>query len=235
MYHSTPRGRATRAVSPVIAVILMLGLTIATGALLWSLKINTPPAPTSLNYIGIGDQTEPAWGDPTDCTNTTIHAACNGLPAVFVVVTGHQPDNIPVNLLLLDFRCNGTSLLNGTLKALEVVPGTGANPGVGSPKLGACGAWHPNPKGTSASYFNRLMYFQQIQVGATTLINGDQLTLYVQPPGNFCDRTGHCPDDDYHGAPPWCFQAYGACTIYISYLANPQTIVATIPVYNLGR
>jgi len=40
--------------------------------------------------------------------------------------------------------------------------------------------------------------------------------------------------DDYHGAPPWCFQAPGACTIYIEYTGNPSTLVATIPVSELA-
>jgi len=40
--------------------------------------------------------------------------------------------------------------------------------------------------------------------------------------------------DDYHGAPPWCFQALNACTIDITYTGNPSTLVATIPVYSLA-
>lgn len=40
--------------------------------------------------------------------------------------------------------------------------------------------------------------------------------------------------DDYHGAPPWCFQSINACTIYITYTGNPSTLVATIPVYSLA-
>jgi flagellin-like protein len=40
--------------------------------------------------------------------------------------------------------------------------------------------------------------------------------------------------DDYHGTPPWCFNAPGACTIYLTYSGNPSDLLATIPVYSLA-
>jgi len=40
--------------------------------------------------------------------------------------------------------------------------------------------------------------------------------------------------DDYHGAPPWCFQKMGACTIYLTYTGVPSTVLAVIPVYSLA-
>ena len=227
--------RASRAVTPIFATLLIVAMTITAGAILWTMKINTPSTPVDVNYIGVGDQSEPAWGDPTDCTNTSINANCGVLPAIFIVFTGHEPTNIPLTLLLVTVKCNSTSLLNGTLASLEVVPGTGASPGVGAPKLGHCGTWYPSPKGTSATYFNRLLYFQQIQVGSQVLINGDQIVLYTHPHGGFCDRSGYCPDDDFHGAPPWCFTIPNACFLTITYLGTPQSLVANIPILLLGR
>jgi hypothetical protein len=41
-------------------------------------------------------------------------------------------------------------------------------------------------------------------------------------------------NDDYHGAPPWCFLTPSACTIYITYTGDPQTTLAEIPVYELA-
>ncbi|HEY1197339.1 MAG TPA: archaellin/type IV pilin N-terminal domain-containing protein [Thermoplasmata archaeon] len=40
--------------------------------------------------------------------------------------------------------------------------------------------------------------------------------------------------DDYHGAPPWCFQSVNACTILLRYTGDPSTILAEIPVYSLA-
>jgi flagellin-like protein len=225
-----------RAVSPIIATILMVGITVAGGVVLWSLRANLPASPVSVTYIAQGDQSEPAWGDPTDCAGggTGITATCKDLPAVFVIFTGHVPDNIPLSALRMTFVCNGTSLLNGTLKQLEIIPGTGANPGSGSPKLGRCGAWTPSPSGHTASYFNRLAYFQQIDNGSSVLKSGDILVIYTHPPLQFTDYSGYQGDsDDYHGAPPWCFTVPGLCSVQITYTQVPPTLVAVIPLTEL--
>jgi hypothetical protein len=130
-------------------------------------------------------------------------------------------------------RCNGTSLVNGTLAAMEVVPGTGASPSSNSPKLGHCGTWSPSSYGTTATYFNRLMYFQQVTTGLKILENGDQLVVYVHA-ADFKDTSKNYPDDDYHGAPPWCFASASSCSIVITYTANPPALVATIPFSELS-
>jgi hypothetical protein len=225
------RGRA--GVSSMIAVTLLLAMTVAIGAILWSFRPPLPPSPVAVQYVALGDQSEPTWGDPTDCTNTTIYAECDTIPAFFVVFTSHSPTNIPLDDLSVEMRCNGTSLVNGTLAAMEVVPGTGASPSSDSPKLGNCGTWHPSSVGTTATYFNRLMYFQQVTVGEPTLQNGDQLVVYVHA-ANFKDRSGNYPDDDYHGAPPWCFTLSSTCSLLITYTASPPALVATIPFSELS-
>jgi hypothetical protein len=217
-----------------IAAVLLLAMTVAIGAVLWGYRPPLPPSPVVVQYIALGDESEPTWGDPTDCTNTTIYAQCDTIPAFFVVFTSHSPTNIPLYDLSVDMRCNGTSLVNGTLAAMEVVPGTGASPSSNSPKLGSCGTWTPSAVGTTATYFNRLMYFQQVTPGYPTLQNGDQLVVYVHA-ANFKDRSGNSPDDDYHGAPPWCFtNTASACTIIISYVASPPALVASVPFSELS-
>ena len=217
-----------------IAATLLLAMTVAIGAVLWGYRPPLPPSPVIVQYIALGDESEPTWGDPTDCTNTTIYAQCDTIPAFFVVFTSHSPTNIPLYDLTVDMRCNGTSLVNGTLAAMEVVPGTGASPSSNSPKLGECGTWHPSSVGNTATYFNRLMYFQQVTAGYPTLQNGDQLVVYVHA-ADFKDRSGNSPDDDYHGAPPWCFtNSASGCSIIISYIASPPALVATVPFSELS-
>jgi len=230
-----PRPRSGRGVTPIIAAILLTGITVAAGVVLWTFRIQTPTAGVQVEYVAEGDQTEPAWGDPTDCTNTSIYAACDGLPAFFIIFTAHSPTNILLTSLTFEIRCNHTSLLNGSFNSMEVIPGTGANPGSGAPALGKCGSWHPSASGTTATYFNRLAYFQQIVPGTKTLHDGDIFVVYEHPLANFCDRNHHCPDDDYHGAPPWCFTSPAAdCTIYITYTSSPASLVASIPILSIG-
>ena len=227
------RQRSRRANANSIGVTLILGITVASGVVLWAYRPPLPPSPVSIQYIAIGDQSEPAWGDPTDCSNSTIYASCDNLPAFFIVFASHSPTNIPLTAINIDLRCNGTSLVNGSLAQLEVIPGTGANPGVGSPALGKCGTWKPSSFGNTATYFNRLLYFQQVTAGYPSVKDGDQLVVYVHVGSDFCDRSNHCSDDDYHGAPPWCFTTANACTLYISYTQKPPALIATIPIAEL--
>ena len=218
----------------MVATTLMVGMTIAIGVLLWTFRPPIPPSPPSVGYQGFGQQSEPAWGDPTDCTNTSIYASCNNLPAVFIVFTSHAPSELSLSQLFFEFRCNGTSLVNGSFQSMEVVPGSGASPSGASPKLGHCGTWSPSSFGQSATYFNRLAYFQQVRQGTAILSNGDQFVLYVHPATTFCDRSRHCPDDDYHGAPPWCFSIPTACQIFVTYGSTSTQLLATIPVASLA-
>ncbi|HKV90513.1 MAG TPA: type IV pilin N-terminal domain-containing protein, partial [Thermoplasmata archaeon] len=131
-----------RAVASVIAVVLLVAITVVLVGVLATLRFNLPTQAPQVWYAAQGNESEEAWGDPTDCTNTSIHAACDPLPAVFVSVTAYTPSYISLTQLQLVFICNGTELMNGSLKALEVVPGSGANPGAGSPVLKSCGTWN---------------------------------------------------------------------------------------------
>ena len=224
-----------RAVAGIVAAILLLGLTVVGGAILWALQFNLPTSSIQVEYTAEGGLSVPAWSDPTDCHyNVGANATCDPLPAIYVIFTSHSPTDIQLSALGFRFMCNGTTLLSGSFSALEIVPGTGSNPAAGSPTLGNCGTWAPSPNGFHATFFNRLTYFQQLQVGKTTLTDGDLMVIYVHPASTFCDSTNHCPDDDYHGAPPWCFTVPGACVAYITYSQTPVTLVATVPIINLA-
>jgi hypothetical protein len=239
------RSGGRRGVATIIAAVLMTALTVAAGAMLWLYRPPFPTTPVAVQYFAQGDQREPAWSDPTDCANWSVplNAQCDWLPAIFIIFTSHSPDSLPLADLRFNFYCNGTLLLNGTFKALEIIPGTGTNPGAGAPKIGNCGTWAwGTGQGTTGSYFNRLAYFQQVQAGYPTLKNGDLFVVYIHPLAGFCDRFGYgCPppgghggsEDDYHGAPLWCFTVPGACSIQLTYTGQPQTIIATIPLTQL--
>jgi FlaG/FlaF family flagellin (archaellin) len=235
-YFRRRRPHPVRAVSSVIAVILLLALTVILVAVVATFRFNLPTQSPKIWYTAEGNESEEAWGDPTDCTNTTIYAACDSLPAVFISVTAFTPSYISLSQLELVFMCNGTELMNGSLKALEVVPGSGANPGSGSPVLQNCGTWDwGSGLGTSGTFFNRLLYYQQRTPGIPGIQQGDILVVYSHPKLDFTDRSGYFPDDDYHGAPLWCFTVQNACTLYIDYLSGKQTsLVFSISLFQLS-
>jgi flagellin-like protein len=67
------RHRGRRAVSPIIATIFLLGMTIASGVIIWTYSIKpAPPAPT-VYFQTQGGLTYPVWGDPTDCRPVEPH------------------------------------------------------------------------------------------------------------------------------------------------------------------
>jgi flagellin-like protein len=235
-YFGRRRRHDLRAVSSVIAVVILLALTVVLVGVLATLKFNLPTSSPQVWYTAAGNESEEAWGDPTDCTNSSIYAACDPLPAVFISVTSFTPAYISLKQLSLVFICNGTELMNGTLKALTIVPGSGANPGPGSPVLKSCGTWvWGSGFGSSGTFFNRLLYYQQKSYGAPGIADGDVLVVYSHPKLNFADRTGHFPDDDYHGAPLWCFTVKSACTLYLDYTSGTQTsVVFSISLFQLS-
>ena len=59
--------RRLRAVSEIIATILLLAITIIAGTILWTFHVYTPPQPPTTSFDIPGGGSNPVWGDPTDC------------------------------------------------------------------------------------------------------------------------------------------------------------------------
>jgi hypothetical protein len=209
-------------VTPIISTILLVGITIAAGVSLWALQIKTPGLPTAVSYEVDGNQTVPAWGDGSDCTTTGGVQSCLLLPAFDIVFTEQSPGTLDLSKIQLVFFCNQTVYLQGTLRQVEWVPGTAGSPGAGAPQLGRCGSYVP-----PSAAFNRFAYFQQLSPGAGTLKDGDLLVVYAHTFTTF-------HDDDFHGAPAWCYSVPNACEIVIGYSGPPATTLLTIPLYGIA-
>lgn len=178
-----------------------------------------------------------------------------------IIIATHSPSDIPLSEITLTFVCNGlygqatrsqggqgagnntTVLVQGSLASMTWYPGFGTYPKSG-PKLGWCANFHAGGYGGGAfgTFFNRLGLFDPISMGATTLQDGDTFILYIHNGGWPLDyqdcggsRTHPVFDcDDYHGAPPWCFTANGACTIYLTYTGTPSSLLAVVPVTSMA-
>lgn len=93
-------------------------------------------------------------------------------------------------------------------------------------------------------FYNRLGFYDPLKLNATLLEPGDAFILYVHTANSVFEApspietqaTWNLPDtDDYHGAPQWCFNVAGACTIYlVDSGVHPSTVLATIPVTELA-
>jgi flagellin-like protein len=156
-----------------------------------------------------------------------------------------------------------TVLLEGTLDELVWNPGISTTVPANAPYLGYCGGFDMGAEAGVAfgAYYNRLLIFVPIVPfpggnAATLLATGDTTYFYIHnggwPLDYACIEDGQpwggdaaiCPNgnvghplldiDDYHGTPPWCFNAPGACTIYLTYSGTPSTLLAEIPVSTLA-
>ncbi len=217
------RLRNRRAASPIIATILLVAITVTLVAVLVAF-LRPPPLgkPSALYYTVQGGLTEPAWGDGSDCSNVNGAQQCLSLPAFELILTMQAPSGMPLSFLTLYFFCNSTVYLKASLAAMEWVPGTSATPGGNAPQLGHCGSYVP-----PAAAFNRLAFFQQLNPGSTNLIDGDVLVVYAHTFTSF-------KDDDFHGAPPWCYTVANACLIELVYTGQPSTTVIQVPLFGIS-
>jgi len=155
-----------------------------------------------------------------------------------------------------------TVLLQGTLDSMIWFPGISTTPAANAPSLGYCGNFDAGGYSgvagltpANGTLYNRLGMFFPLIAGSTVLDPGDTFILYIHNGGwpitFLCVAASvglyaasDCPHgdaatpqldyDDYHGAPPWCFSSINACDIYLTYIGQPQTRLAVIPVSSLA-
>lgn len=226
------RRRGGRGSSSTIATVFILALTIVAGTVLWAYKPPIPPQPATLEYYVQGGQSQETWGDGSDCTSTAGVESCLSLAALNIVLTSWTPSVVSVASVTFLLICNGTVYLTASLADMAIVPGSNVNPGPTSPQLGHCGSFVP-----PAAAFNRLAFFDQLSPGAKNLAPGDQIVLFepFQPPN--CPKPQYTAgvltscDDDFHGAPGWCFTQVGACQVEFLFAGPPQAVVTTVPLF----
>lgn len=303
-----------RAVSEIIATILLLAILIVAGAILWTFRVYTPPVAPSVSMIYRSGGSNPVWGDPTDCQplGTWTYplapsqytawgdawwnqceffsedeyptpgnfTSMNTSEIIFHQISANDISLADVNFT---FLCNGayapspytedktTVLLTGTLADMTWFPGVEGEAPSNAPLLGNCGGFDMGAEAGAAygNLFTRLTIFIPLTNTSSYLENGDYMILYIhnggypldyacvegsatspQPPSQpWAGDASVCPPapghpngivngpildiDDYHGAPPWCFESILACTIDITYTGSPATLLASIPVYDL--
>ncbi len=171
-----------------------------------------------------------------------------------IIISQVSSTNLLLSNVIFTFVCNNasgpTTLVQGTLDSMSWFPGSTSAPAANAPLLGYCGNFDAGGFGGGAygTLYNRLGMFVPLSQNSPYLEVGDTFILYIHNGGWPLDYECvaglyYCPGgsltptmdtDDYHGAPPWCFTDMSACTIYLTYSGNPQTTLATIPVYSLA-
>lgn len=246
--------RHRRGVAPIIGTILMLALTIVIFTIIFSFRFYTPAAPPNITLVIKSGGSNPVWGDGTDTPSSGTYSLMN---TTAIIIASASPTNILLSQIEFTFICNNdtqpggnqTILVQGSLQDMTWFPGSTSAAPADAPQLGWCASFHAGGYGGGSfgTAYNRLGIFVPISTNDTTLQAGDTFLLYIHNGGYPLDygndakdcnngvKADPCLDgDDYHGAPPWCFTSQGACTILLSYLGNPNTLLASIPVYTLA-
>lgn len=211
--------RARRGVAPIIETILLVGITVVLAAILFTFRPSLPSATMRLDTYASTLANEPAWGDGSECKDVSGVQTCTSLPAIGIVFVDPPP------LILTDlqffFLCNGTVYISSTFAAMEWVPGTTGTVTTG-PQVSNCGSFTP-PK----TMWNRIAFFEQVTPGALVLLPGDELIFYAHTFLTF-------KDDDFHGAPEFCYSVPNSCTIQVYYTAGPSTLVFQLDLYGFS-
>lgn len=228
------RRRPRRAITTTLATILLLAITLVGGALLWLFRPGLPSEPTEIDYQVLTGEVAPQWGDGSDCHTVNGAESCLTLPAIDIVITGFSPNYIPLNALHFYFFCNGSIYLSSVFADMRIVPGSTQAISGNAPQLQTCGTYVP-----PHAAFNRLAYFEQIQPGDVFLVQGDELivTAHSFMPPNCPNAGGNPCDDDFHGAPAWCYTVVDACSIVVYWSPTSGDLSSTllrIPLFGLS-
>lgn len=218
MLHGSHR-RSRRGVAPVFGVLLLVTITIILTATLYQLRIQTPQAVITLSYAVNTQGSEPTWGDGSDCKNVGTVQTCQTLPTINIIFP--DPPAALISQILFTFYCNGSVYLQATLAQMAWVPGSTGTVGSTGPQLQNCGTFVPQK-----AAWNRFAFFEQEVPGSTALHPGDTLVVYAHTFTTF-------KDDDFHGAPLFCYDTPGACTLQFLYTGTPPSLAASIPLLGM--
>jgi hypothetical protein len=183
------------------------------------------------------------WAECENGTNGTYNDM-----NVSEIEVAHLSAPVPLADVEFQFVCVNTTpkyletvFAQGPLNAMEWVPGSNQSLAANAPTLGKCATASPNPSGANSVYYNRLGYFDPVDYNVSVLSPAQTLVIYVHTPDSVLEAPNplydqsywNQPDqDDYHGAPPWCFTVPGACTInLIDTQYNPGIVLTSIPLY----
>ncbi len=214
------------------------------------LKVPVWGDPTDCTPYGYPQSPESTWSTAEKNAATyycTDHQIGNFslMNASSITITSVSPSNLDLNDVIVYFICNNQSrggnstiLVGGSLAAMTWYPGSSTAAAPDAPHLGWCSNFNADGYGGGSfgTLYNRLCIFVPIAVGQDALAAGDTFILYVHTPGAVYDPGENGPDqDDFHGAPAWCFTVPNACSLDFYYHTSSEMLpLAQISIYSIS-
>lgn len=248
-----------RGVSPVIASVLLISLTMVLVATLYFL-VRTPLPPqapyvgfdtqnnaTLVELIGSGTLKPGGSGCPATTGNT-----CFIRGSTFTISQTSSPSP-PISLIVVDYKCNGSLVLSAPLSAITASnalaggASSTTNGGIcglhstanyctagttGTPAQCIAGGMNCFGAAGPGQPLYNVLYYTPITSTQTSLQAGDTFTVYL---GGDCisPSIDPFPGSLLFGPPPWCNVDPGACTITLLYNGSPQTVVGSFSLATL--
>jgi flagellin-like protein len=227
-----PSARA-RGVSPVIATILLLSITIVLLATLYYfVKVPlSPPAPqiqltSQYNFTNIVVYGEGNNPGSANCPGSP--SVCNAKGSVFDI--SQVSGSVSLNLVQVQFFCDGSLALQGSLASIESPQTTtiGAHtlntlcPSQSSGSGPTC----INYPASSGASIGDIVYYVPLSTNAGGLQSGSQFVVY----SSVCNTKIALTNGFYYGPPQECTVPASGCEIQLLYTGSPQAILATIPI-----
>jgi flagellin-like protein len=213
--------RGFRGVSPIVASILLVAITVVSATVLYEFRPAMSNPPLSLDAYVSTIANEPAWGDGSECHDVNGVQTCTSLPAIGITFV--DPTPVPLTELQFVFLCNDTVYISSSFVNIEWVPGTEATVGSGSgPQISHCGSFTP-----PLTMWNRVAFFEQLTPGNALIQPGDMLVFYAHTFLTF-------KDDDFHGAPEFCYSVPGACTLDVFFTGGQTSLVFSLDLYGFS-
>lgn len=226
-------GTHRRGVSPVIATVLLLSITIVLLGLLYAfIRLPLSPAPPNLTYASNYNQTSVTvyqeGNNPPSLNCPGASGTCVIPGETFVVST--LSGSVPYSFVQVQFFCNGVLTQSGALTSI-MNPATSPGPGASASHSSLC----PGQSGTSAVCQNwpaawaslgliDLVYFEPLKSGSSSFGAGD--TFYVY--SSVCNlKIGSGGTGEYYGPPTECITGVAKCYIQLLYTGNPNAIIGT--------
>jgi flagellin-like protein len=123
------RRRFHRGVSNIIATVLMIGITLAVGVILWGFSLKTPPVSPSITFIVRSGTSNPVWGDPSDCMpwfptwlhyNTLVSTSSSNTTADYIYNSGSGTYSINSHTTFGQWWNSGLSNVSGGTPGLTL-------------------------------------------------------------------------------------------------------------------
>lgn len=222
-----------RGISPVIATILLLAITIILVATLYyfiKVPLSPPPPVVQLsdvynatNVVVYGEGNNPG---SSNCPGAS--ATCTTAGSIFVVA--QVQGTVDVALVTVQFVCEGAVVMSGSLTSIE------------SPQTTAIGAHNlntlcpaqvglPGPScigypASSGGQLGDMVYFLPLSATIGGMQSGSELVVY----SSICSHQIGTAGSFYYGAPQECSIVNSGCSIQLIYTGQPTALLATIPI-----